>query len=315
MKTVLLSFSDRNKVFTIPCDFPRGDLAYLEEKFRESFSFENNVSIEISFHKYSSTWEEYVEITEDDDVADKDKLKAVVTPRIVTPLPSIGSSQPAEEEDYVKSKQIDDDFVKSKPISRSKAIGKSKPIDEFVPTNREFMKSKRKVAVIESDEEDDLDVFRLPPKFVKPKPKLYEGCDEAEELMMIDVDGSRSEWEENIESFDADSLANNASESSSLNSVNVNRKRKRTVKSEEDAVPLTDPFPLPKHYSTEVEVALKAKRMSMVTRQDFLGKVASSMLYYKRYPSSADYANVGRTIIQKYPFLRSPVGSPAVSYP
>ena len=45
---MLLSFSDRNKVFTIPGDVLGSDLTYLEEKFRESFCFENNVSIDIS---------------------------------------------------------------------------------------------------------------------------------------------------------------------------------------------------------------------------------------------------------------------------
>lgn len=92
------------------------------------------------------------------------------------------------------------------------------------------------------------------------------------------------------------------------------KRRKVSTKCEEDAVPLPDPFPLPKHYSTEVEVALKAGRLTNVTRQAFVGKVASSMLYYKRYPTSDDYINVGRTVIQKYPFMKSPAGSPAVSY-
>lgn len=38
------------------------------------------------------------------------------------------------------------------------------------------------------------------------------------------------------------------------------------------------------------------------------------MLYYKCYPSRDDYKNVGCTIVQKYPFMKSPVGSPAVGY-
>ena len=84
-------------------------------------------------------------------------------------------------------------------------------------------------------------------------------------------------------------------------------------KSEEDAVPLPDPFPLPKHYSVEVETGLKNKSLSDHARKAFINKVASAMLFYKRYPTSEDYKNFGRSVIQKYPFLKSPFGSPAVS--
>ena len=38
------------------------------------------------------------------------------------------------------------------------------------------------------------------------------------------------------------------------------------------------------------------------------------MLYFKRYPSGGDYANVAMAIIQKYPFMKSSIDkSPAVS--
>lgn len=103
-------------------------------------------------------------------------------------------------------------------------------------------------------------------------------------------------------------------DSLSSSKIEVPLKKKKAVeKCEEDAVPLPDPFPLPKHHGTDVEVALKNKKMTNVARQAFIGKVASAMLYYKRYPTSDDYSNVGRTIIQKYPFMRSPSGTPAVS--
>ena len=73
-------------------------------------------------------------------------------------------------------------------------------------------------------------------------------------------------------------------------------------------------FPLPNHYRSEVETVLKLGRLSNVTRQAFIARIASLMLNYKRYPSSEDYANVGQAIIMKYPFLKSPVGSPAVCF-
>ena len=90
------------------------------------------------------------------------------------------------------------------------------------------------------------------------------------------------------------------------------RKRKATVKSKEDSIPLSDPFPLPQHYSAEVEAGLKAKKLSSAARIAFNNKVASAMLYYKCYPTKDDY-DVTRTIVQKYPFMKAPVGSPTVS--
>ena len=83
------------------------------------------------------------------------------------------------------------------------------------------------------------------------------------------------------------------------------------MKEEDDAIPLPNRFPLPNHYHSEVETVLK---VSNVSRQAFIARIASLMLNYKRYPSSEDYANVGQAIIMKYPFLKSPVGSPAVYF-
>ena len=85
--------------------------------------------------------------------------------------------------------------------------------------------------------------------------------------------------------------------------VIVSSKKFKAVKEEDDAIPLPNPFPLPNHYSSEVETALKLGRLCNVTRQDFIARIASLMLNYKRYPSSEDYANVGQAIIMKYPFL------------
>ena len=92
------------------------------------------------------------------------------------------------------------------------------------------------------------------------------------------------------------------------------RKRKAKEKSEEDAIPLPNPFPLPKHYGSEVEAALNDRKLTNRTRKAFIAKIASSMLYHKRYPTADDYANVGQAVVQKYPFMKSPAGSPAVSY-
>ena len=81
-------------------------------------------------------------------------------------------------------------------------------------------------------------------------------------------------------------------------------------KTEDDSIPLPDPFELPKHYRADVEVDLKSGSMTEDTTRSFLSSVAASMFTYKRYPSADDYRNVARVIIQKYPFMKSPTGKP-----
>lgn len=90
-------------------------------------------------------------------------------------------------------------------------------------------------------------------------------------------------------------------------------KRKSIKKTSEDSIPLPTPFPLPKHYRRDIEVALNAKKMTRETKRAFLSTVASTMLAYKQYPSKEDYTNVATSICQEYTFFKSPIGSPEVS--
>ena len=91
------------------------------------------------------------------------------------------------------------------------------------------------------------------------------------------------------------------------------RKKRRIEKVQDDSVPLPDPFPLPKHYRSDVESALKSKKMTKETRSSFLSSVASAMLTYKRYPTRDDYTCVARTVVAQYKFMASPTGTPYVS--
>ena len=90
-------------------------------------------------------------------------------------------------------------------------------------------------------------------------------------------------------------------------------KRIKLNKTDDDAIPLPNPFLLPKHFRADVEVALKSGKMTKETESAFLSAVASSMLIYKRYPTKDDYILVARTIVEKYKFMASPVGTPYVS--
>ena len=90
-------------------------------------------------------------------------------------------------------------------------------------------------------------------------------------------------------------------------------KKRKFVKTEDDAIPLPDPFPLPKHYRADVEVALASGKMTKETTSAFLSAVAAAMLVYKRYPTREDYICVARSVVQKYSFMASPAGTPYVS--
>ncbi len=90
-------------------------------------------------------------------------------------------------------------------------------------------------------------------------------------------------------------------------------KKLKVIKTEDDAVPLPDPFPLPKYYRADVEIALASGKMTKETMSAFLSAVAGAMLVYKRYPTRDDYVCVARTVVQKYNFMSSPVGTPHVS--
>lgn len=89
--------------------------------------------------------------------------------------------------------------------------------------------------------------------------------------------------------------------------------KKRFLKTEDDDVPLPDPFPLPKHYRMDVETALKSGKMNRQTRSAFFSSIASAILQYKRYPDKEDYIIVAHSIISKYPFFKTPGGANYVS--
>ena len=99
------------------------------------------------------------------------------------------------------------------------------------------------------------------------------------------------------------------------NSTVVLTKKKRIDKGSDDTVPLPKPFPLPKHYRQDIETALRNKQMTRETRSAFFTAIASSMLNYKRYPTSDDYKNVAQSIITSYEFLgcKANYGTPEVS--
>lgn len=104
------------------------------------------------------------------------------------------------------------------------------------------------------------------------------------------------------------------SESGSVTEETAKFKRRKFVKTEEDNIPLPDPFPLPKNFRKDIETALKLGKINQQTKAAFYSAVGSTIFSYKRYPSASEYIAVARSITSKYPFLKSPVGSTHVSY-
>ena len=80
--------------------------------------------------------------------------------------------------------------------------------------------------------------------------------------------------------------------------------RKRPFKTEDDEIPLPDPFPIPKNYRIDVETSLKSGKMNRQTKSAFFSSIASAVLQYKKYPTKEDYISVARAITVKYPFLK-----------
>ena len=79
-KCVLVSYGERNKIISIPESKRESDLKYLSHKFKNVFSFGENVNLLITFQKFDRDWCEYLDLEENCCLSNKDKIKAVVTP-------------------------------------------------------------------------------------------------------------------------------------------------------------------------------------------------------------------------------------------
>ena len=85
------------------------------------------------------------------------------------------------------------------------------------------------------------------------------------------------------------------------------------VSTEDSVIQFPDPYIVPGHFSQDVITCLTNAKMTKETQNAFLSGVASHVFQIKRKPSAEDMINVSRAIIAKYPFMRSPTGSPYVS--
>lgn len=89
-----VSYVDRNIAFEIPND--KEELGFLEREFRKELKFGCNVSLDIRFQRFDPDWDEFVELKKGSTLNNKEKLKVVVSPSLMTPSYTVSS---AENED------------------------------------------------------------------------------------------------------------------------------------------------------------------------------------------------------------------------
>ena len=78
-KTVLVSFKERNKVLRINSSTNEREIACLKEQFCRAFGETISEGQFITFQRFDSTWDSFVDLEECDTVEDRDKLKVIVT--------------------------------------------------------------------------------------------------------------------------------------------------------------------------------------------------------------------------------------------
>ncbi len=98
-------------------------------------------------------------------------------------------------------------------------------------------------------------------------------------------------------SFDSQPDAQDEQE---LNLDEPPKKKRKILKCADDKIPLPEPFPLPKHYRSDVEHALQVGQMTRETTSSFITAITGAILVYKKYPTGKDLEMVARTIVRKY---------------
>ena len=89
------------------------DLQYIESEFKTCFSFKPNVMLCVSFQRFNSDWEEFVDLESSGIIYHRDKLKAVVSPILVESIKSSIISETLEEETPI----LDNPVWNSTPVT------------------------------------------------------------------------------------------------------------------------------------------------------------------------------------------------------
>ena len=84
-KTILLKYQENRKKVLVPKEKSATDLAFIGSSFRLLFKFQDQVNLDISFQRFDEAFGELVDLEEDEELKDLEKLNVVVTPLLVTP--------------------------------------------------------------------------------------------------------------------------------------------------------------------------------------------------------------------------------------
>ena len=86
-KSVLITYNERKKVFQLYETQGKRDIASLKKDFILQFKFESNVQLDITFQRFDKDWDCFVDLDDDAEIHDKDRLNAVVTPILANSTP------------------------------------------------------------------------------------------------------------------------------------------------------------------------------------------------------------------------------------
>ena len=86
VKSVLVKYMERRKIFEIPSEKNSSDVMYLTEEFKHEFSLELS---DVTFQRYDEEWGMEVDLEPHKSITNKDKLVAVVSPKLCSD--SVGS--------------------------------------------------------------------------------------------------------------------------------------------------------------------------------------------------------------------------------
>jgi len=79
-KAVLVSFKERNKVLHISSSTSNeGEITCLKKQFCRTFSENISEGQLITFQRFDSAWDSFIDLDDRDTIEDRDKLKVVIT--------------------------------------------------------------------------------------------------------------------------------------------------------------------------------------------------------------------------------------------
>ena len=75
----------------------------------------------------------------------------------------------------------------------------------------------------------------------------------------------------------------------------------------EDDQQIPNPFPFPKHYTPDIEIGLQTNNLPPKLQAKLYTRIANVMFMYTKRPKTAEFQEVAKQIVHKYPFLVSPL--------